>query len=450
MSTTTSNAPGGAAIATLTISPRFLTFATVWFGQFISLIGTELSAFSLGLWAFRQTGSASWFTLIVFFANLPLVVLMPFAGALVDRWDRRRTMIVSNLVSAGVMGGLMVIAWSGRLRLWHIYPVIGLTAAANAFHWPAYASLPALAVPKKHLGRAAGMIELARAGSQSLAPLLSGILVAAFALSGVIAIDVATFLFAAVSLFLVTFPRPTPKRGSAGLRALGMNVKEGWSYITGNPGLVRLLVFFVIFNIFFSAVYVLWVPMIGFFADNKSLGLIASIGTAGLVGGGLLMSTWGGPRRKIHSIIAAALLISVCSIVAGLKARLALVAVCMFGFYVGFAVINASAQGLWQLKVPVAMQGRVFAMRRMIATATVPFAFLFAGPLADRVFEPLVAPGGPLERNVGAIIGVGRGRGVALFVILLGLVMLVQAVWGLASRKLMNMELEIPDAVTTS
>ena len=450
MSTTTSNAPVTAAIATAAAPPKFSTFAIIWFGQFISLIGTELSAFSLGLWAFRQTGSASWFTLIVFFANLPLVLLMPFAGALVDRWDRRQTMIVSNVVSAVVMGGLMILAWSGRLRLWHIYPAVGLTAAANAFHWPAYVSTPALAVPKKHLGRAAGMIELARAGSQSLAPLLSGVLVAAFALTGVIAIDAATFLFAVVSLLLVTLPRPMLKTTSGGLRPLLMNVKEGWSYITSNPGLVRLLVFFVIFNVFFSAAYVLWIPMIGFFADNKSLGVIASIGTAGLVGGGLLMSTWGGPQRKIHSIIGAALLIGVCTIVAGLKVWPALVAACMFGFYVGFAVINASAQALWQMKVPVAMQGRVFAMRRMIATATVPPAFFLAGPISDKVFEPLMSRGGALEKSVGAIIGVGRGRGVALFVILLGLVMLVQALWGLTSTKFLNLELEVPDAITTS
>jgi DHA3 family macrolide efflux protein-like MFS transporter len=449
MSTTTSNAPGAAGIATVTMPPRFLTFATVWFGQFVSLIGTELSAFTLGLWAFRQTGSASWFTLIVFFANLPLVVLMPFAGALVDRWDRRRTMIASNLVSAAVMSGLMFLALSGRLRLWQIYPAVGLTAAANAFHWPAYASMPALAVPKKHLGRAAGMIELARAGSQSLAPLLSGILVAAFALTGVIAIDVATFLFAVVSLLLVTVPRPAPKGESAGLRALAMNVKEGWTYITRNQGLVRLLVFFVVFNVFFSGVYVLWVPMIGFFADNKTLGMIASVGTAGMVGGGLLMSTWGGPQKKIHSIVASALLISVCSIVAGFKAWPPLVAVCMFGFYVGFAVINASAQGLWQMKVPIAMQGRVFAMRRMMASATVPLAFFLAGPISDKVFEPRMAPGGALARSAGAMIGVGKGRGVALFVILLGLVMLVQALWGLTSAKLMNLEMEVPDAVAS-
>lgn len=448
MSTTT-KAPLGAAVAAAPVPPGFLTFATIWGGQFISLIGTELSAFSLGLWAFRQTGSASWFTLIIFFANLPLVLLMPFAGALVDRWDRRRTMIVSNLVSAAVMSVLMVLTLSGNLRLWHIYPAVALTAAANAFHWPAYVSLPALVVPKEHLGRAAGMIELARAGSLSLAPLLSGVLVAAFALSGVIAVDIATFLVAVVSLFLVTVPRPTPKGGSAGLRNLWMNVKEGWSYITAKPGLVRLLAFFVVFNIFFSAAFVLWVPMVGSFANNKTLGVIASIGTAGLIGGGILMSTWGGPERKIQSIIAAALLISVCSIVAGFRVWPVLVAVCMFGFYVGFAVINASAQALWQMKVPVAMQGRVFAMRRMIATATVPLAFLFAGPLSDKVFEPLLAQRGALANNVGAMIGVGRGRGIAFFVMLLGLAMLVQAVWSLFLPKLMNLESDVPDALTT-
>ena len=430
--------------------PGFATFLTVWSGQFVSLIGTELAAFALGLWAFRQTGSATQFTLIVFFANLPIVLLLPFAGALVDRWDRRLTMIGANVVSAVAVGTLVLLAATDWLRIWHIYPVVGIVAAANAFHWPAYAGLPALLVPQRHLGRAAGIIELGRAGSQALAPMLAVVLVSWLPLAGVIGIDLATFVVAVLALVIVALPTPSPvgpPRGY-GPRALFADVREGWGYIVERPGLLRLLIFFAIFNIFFSAALVLLVPMVAAFSNDRQLGLIASIGTAGLVVGALVMSTWGGPTRKIYSLLGAVLLIGITAVVGAVRTWPVLVAVAMFGFYVGFAVLNASSQSIWQVKVPPRLQGRIFALRRMVATATVPPAFFAAGPLADRVFEPLMQPGGGLAGSLGALIGTGPGRGSAALVALLGAVVLAMGVWGLLSRRLVRMELEIPDATS--
>lgn len=426
---------------------KFSTFGVVWSGQFISLIGSELTAFALGLWAYRQTGSATQFTLIVAFANLPIVLLLPFAGALVDRWDRRRTMMLANAAAALAMLALAALALTGHMQIWHIYPVTALVSAANAFHWPAYAGLPALVVPERHLGRAAGMIELGRAGSQALAPMLAGVLVGSLTLVGVITVDMATFAVAIVMLMFVALPRPPQsQRKGYGPSALFADVKEGWKYIVDRPGLLRLLVFFAIFNIFFSAALVLLVPMVAAFSGNQQLGVIASIGTGGLVAGAILMSTWGGPPRKIYSLMGAVVLIGATAVLSSLTTWAPLVAFAMFGFYVGFAVLNASSQAIWQVKVPPELQGRIFALRRMVATITVPLAFFAAGPVADKFFEPLMKPGGAWARGIGRLIGTGHGRGAASLVLLLGLVVLGISVWGMLSPRLMAVEREVANA----
>lgn len=431
-------------------APSFRTFVVIWLGQLASLVGSGLTSFALGVWVYQQTGSVTRFALINVATALPALVVLPFAGALVDRWDRRRTMIWADWGAA--MGTVLVavLLTLGRLEIWHVYVATAVSSLANAFHWPAYTAATTLLVPKEHLARAAGMAQFARAGSQIAAPLLAGLLVVTIGIRGVLLVDLATFVLAVLSLARVRIPSPEGKPGAGGWGALLREIRLGWRYLAERPGLVRLLIFFSSFNLFYSVAVVLVSPLILSFNTPAVLGATLSTGAAGMLLGGLLISLWGGPARRVAGLIGSSLLLAGSMLVIGLRPSVPLIAAGLFVFNFAIPVVNSCSQAIWQVKVEPALQGRIFAIRRMFATSSSPLGYLLAGPLADRVFEPLLAAGGPLAGSLGRLVGTGPGRGIALLFLALGILSSLVGVWGLFSRRLMRVEDELPDAVDPS
>lgn len=159
-----------------TFDRRILTFLVVWFGQLVSLIGTRLTAFALGIWVYQQTGSVTRFALITVFTALPGILMLPITGVLVDRWDRRKVMMLSDTGAGLCTTAVMLLLWSGQLQIWHVYVLMAISSAFDSFQWPSYAATTTLLVPKEHYGRAAGMLPLARSIAQTLAPLAGGVL----------------------------------------------------------------------------------------------------------------------------------------------------------------------------------------------------------------------------------------------------------------------------------
>ncbi|MCU1349770.1 MAG: transporter, major facilitator family, partial [Acidobacteria bacterium] len=169
-------------------------FFSVWFGQLISVIGSRLSTFALGIWVLQKTGSTTEYAFIFICMAVPALLLAPFAGALVDRWDRRRVMIAADLLSAGTVLVLAILLLLGHLDLWEIYLAAGAQALATAFQVPAYmASIPLL-VPKEQLSRANGLVQTAFAAAQIVGPALAGVLVSTISLYGVLFVDFVTFV----------------------------------------------------------------------------------------------------------------------------------------------------------------------------------------------------------------------------------------------------------------
>ncbi len=201
-----------------TFDRRILIFLVVWFGQLISLIGTRLTAFALGIWVYQQTGSVTRFALITVFTALPGILMLPITGVLVDRWDRRKVMMLSDAGAGLCTTTVMVLLWSGQLQIWHVYVTMALSSAFDSFQWPSYAAATTLLVPKEHYGRAAGMLPLARSIAQTLAPFAGGVLLLTIGLPLILLIDVCTFLFAIGSLALIRIPMPpkTPEGALGG------------------------------------------------------------------------------------------------------------------------------------------------------------------------------------------------------------------------------------------
>jgi len=433
------------------IKHKLSVFGLVWFGQLISLLGSGLTSFALGVWVYQSTGSVTQFALISFFTTLPGILLLPVAGALIDRWDRRWAMILSDTGAGMCTLIIAILLLTGQLQVWHIYILSAISSAFSAFQWPAYSAAITLLVPKQHLGRASGMVQFGQAGAQIAAPLLAGLLVTRIQIQGVILIDFATFLFAVFTLFLVHIPRPpATTEGKAGKGSLLREAAYGWTYVNQRPGLLGLLLLFAALNLTIAMATVLLTPLVLSFADAEVLGSVLSVAGGGMLAGGLVMSAWGGPKRRIRGVLGGALLSGAILCLMGLRPNALLIAGAAFVFPFCTQIIVGCSQAIWQSKVAPDIQGRVFAIRRMVAWSSAPLAYIAAGPLVDNLFEPLLAIEGPLANSIGQIIGTGAGRGNGLLLIILGLFVMMVTVGAFIYPRLRLLEDELPDAIPES
>lgn len=425
----------------------FRSFFIIWLGLAVSMLGSGLTGFALGVWVYQQTGSATLYALMGFCVVLPGIVLAPVAGALVDRWDRRKALVLSDLVAALCGGGIAVLLWSGRLEIWHLYVLQGLASTGMAWQWPAFSAMMTVLVPKQHLGRASGMLQFGVATSQILAPLLAGTFIGTLGLHGVILVDVGTFLFSLATLALVRSPPiPVSAQGAAARGRLLNEAREGWRFIRSRPGLQAMLFLFAATNFFLSILQVLITPLVLGFASAPVLGRVISVSGLGMLTGALVMSIWGGPSRRVYGILSFLTLQGAVLLLGGLRPDAVLVASAAFVFLFATPILDGCSQAIWQTKVPPDLHGRVFSVRRMIAGSTLPLAYLLAGPLADKVFEPLMAPGGLLASTAGQVLGTGKGRGIGLLFMVLGILVLGSVAAAARYPRLRRVEIELPDA----
>lgn len=425
-------------------------FFTMWSGQVISLIGSGLTTFAVGVWVYNETGNVTLFTLIATFAALPAVFLSPVAGVLVDRFDRKWMLVLSDLGAALASLALLLLFHFRALEIWHIYVLVAVSTAFSTLQFPAFGAAVTLLVPQRHLGRASGMMQFGQSGARVIAPLVAGYLMVVLSVAGVIAIDLVTFCVAMVLLLFVRIPRPeaSPEAAAGERPSFWRQVVFGWEYIRQRPGLVALLGYFASINLLIPMGLVLVTPLVLSFTDAADLGLVLGVSSAGMVVGSLAMTAWGGPRRRMRGVLGFAPLFAVGLAVAGLRPSVPLIAAGMFTVFLAVPVVNGSSQALWQSKVDPAVQGRVFAMRRAVAQVTGPVAYLLAGPLSEQVFVPLLVPGGPLADGVvGTVLGSGPGRGIGLlFLVMAGLFLAFTLAAGSYPR-LRDLEDALPDAV---
>ena len=422
-------------------------FTLVWTGYFISTLGSGLVGFALGVTVFQDTGSVSRYTLIGLSSLLPSIVLSPVAGVLADRIDRRLILIVSGLGAAFVNYFLYELALQEPLDLWKMYGLILITGCFNAFVWPTFSAATTLLVSKKDLGRASGMTEIGSSVSAILAPTLAAVLLVWIKLPGIVLLNLVSYLVPAAILLLVRFPQP--KVSEEGAKARGSFFEEamsGWRFITLRPGLLLLLISFATVNLFMAFVSILLTPLVLSFASPLALGLVLTVTSCGTLVGGIVMTVWGGPaKNQVRTIFGLLAYCSVLLLMAGFQPNAILIASGAFFFVLVFPIIAGCIKVIWQSRVPPDMQGRVFAMRLLIAGSTTPLALILAGPLADDVFEPLMAVDGALAGTVGKVIGVGPGRGIGLLYMIFAVILMIVVAIAFRSKSLMNLEEELPE-----
>ncbi|GAB7045588.1 MFS transporter [Catenuloplanes indicus] len=418
----------------------------IWLGQLASLVGSSLTAFVLGVWVYQRTGSVLQFSLIFLAATVPALLVAPLAGTAADAGDRRTLMLRADTVAAVGTAALAVLVATDQLAVWHIYLATALTAGASTVHQVAYQAMTPALVGTRHLARFNGFMQISRA-VQIAAPLIAGALVVTIGIGGVLTVDLLTFAIAAGTLFLVRLPaavtRP-PADGTAKQPRGG--AAEGWRHLRDRPGLLHLVIVFGVFNFLFGIAGVLIQPLILSFADAATLGVLMFAGGAGLFAGSLVMGAWGGPRRRSRAVIGGLAGGGIALALHALAPSPWLIGVVAPLFLFTLPIVNSSTMTLLQLKTEPAVLGRVMAAARVIGDAAVPLAYLLAGPLADAVAEPLMAPGGALANTAGEVIGTGPGRGIALLFVVSGTAMVLLAAITAASRTLRRAD-DLPDAV---
>jgi MFS family permease len=422
-------------------------FLLIWAGQLISSVGSRLSGFALGIWILRSTGSTTYFAMTFVAMTIPALIVSTVAGALVDRWDRRRTMIACDALSAVIMLALAGLCTAGHLTVWLTYLAVGTSSLFNAFRTPAFAASIPLLARRDELPRVNGMAQSGNAVAEMIGPLLAGVLVTAMSLEGILFIDALSFLVSMAALMAANIPRPDPAAGH-GREGLLREAVIGWRYVQERPGLVGLLAMHSSNNFVFSVARVVIAPLLLSFSDPGGLGVQYAISGGGLLLGGIGVTLWGAPQKRIYGVLIFSLLAGVCTAAHGIRPSFTLIAVAGFLLFLMLPVIAASSSSIWQAKVPAGLQGRCFAIQRMTFYASTVFGYFLAGPLARHVFDPLLQKGGLLAGSVGSIIGVGPGRGFGLMFIALGMWMTLTAMIGFSAPAIRRID-EMTDALPT-
>ncbi|MEM7116753.1 MAG: MFS transporter [Chloroflexota bacterium] len=427
----------------------FRGFVIMWLGQFVSLIGTSMTRFALTIWAYETTGSATALALVGFFSFGPVVLLSPLAGALVDRWPRKTILIISDL-GAGVATMLLLsLLLTGQLEMWHLYVAGAIAGAFESFQFPAFSAAITMMVDKDQYARTSAMQGVAESASTIIAPILAGILLTQIDLIGIMFIDVVTFIIAMGTLSLIFIPQPVrSQEGEASQSSLKQEVLYGFSYIWQRPSLLGMQLIFTLANLTFTFGFILLAPLVLSMTNNDEIALgtvQTAVGVGGLLGG-IILSIWGGPKRKVHGVLLGMFFSGLLGqVLVGFGSTVLLWAIGVFLMMFFGPLINSSNQAIWQLKVPPDVQGRVFSVRRLIAQITGPIAMLLAGPLADQVFEPAMLPGGALAPLFGGIFGTAPGSGIRLIFVITGFLAMIVGALGYVFPVVRNIETILPD-----
>jgi DHA3 family macrolide efflux protein-like MFS transporter len=368
-----------------------ISFFAIWTGQQLSLISSAVAEFALVWWLTKTTGSATVLTMATAIAVLPWVIGGPFAGALVDRWNRRMVMIVADGVIALVSAWLAILFWIDAMQFWHVYIILFLRALGGMFHVPAMMASTSLMVPQEHLPRVSGLNQAINGALGIIAPPLGALLLSLLPLHAIMGLDVATAAIAITLLLFAHIPQPpqTVPAGDAlpGKPSLWADLREGVRYLWSWPGMVGVCALAMLLNFLLSPTFAL-LPMLvvkDLGGEAMQLGWLNSAWGIGVIVGGLALGVWGGFRRRIITMLVGDIGLGVGVLIVGVTPA-ALFPLMLVGMFVG-AVMNAMSNGtanaLMQQVVAPDKQGRVFMLIGSLTSVTQPISLAIAGPVAD-------------------------------------------------------------------
>lgn len=367
-------------------------FFTVWSGQALSILGSQLVQFALIWFLTVKTGSATVLATASLAGMLPGVVLGPFVGTLVDRWNRRKTMIVADSIVAAASIVLAVLFMLGVAENWHIFLVMFIRSLAGCFHSNAMSASTSLMVPNQHLTRIQGVNQMLNGGLNIVSAPLGALLLGAIPVEGILAIDVVTAATAVLPLFFIQIPQPErthPSLTEMETKAtIWQDFNAGIRYMIGWPGLLIASLGTVVINFTIIPAFSLLPLMVkNFFGGSAiQLGYVESAMGIGTIVGGALLGVWGGFPRKIVTAMVGLMGMGIGTLLLALAPSFSLVLAICGAFVVGlmspitmgpfFAIIQSS--------VEPEMQARIFSLLGSIGGGMAPIGLMVAGPVADQ------------------------------------------------------------------
>lgn len=369
--------------------PWLRRFAPIWGAQVFSLLGSGLVSFALVWYLTQSTGSAAVLATATLVALLPEVFLSPFAGALVDRWNRRVVMIVADSLIALVTVGLVVLFWSGLVQTWHIYVILFLRTLGGVFHWPAMQASTSLMVPERFLARLAGINQAMRGALNIVAPPLAALLLSLTPIYAVLAVDIVTAAIAVSPLFFIAIPQPQRSAPNESItpRRLLLDIRDGFRYLRTMPGLLLMILMATLINLVFSPAMSL-LPLLvtkEYGGGVWELSLFESLFGIGVVAGGVLLGVWGGFKRKTNTAALGLIGMGLFMLAPALSpAALFSLAAAGMGLAGSMnSLVNGSFFAIVQSRITPEMQGRVFSLIASLASAMSPIGLAFAAPVAE-------------------------------------------------------------------
>jgi MFS transporter, DHA3 family, macrolide efflux protein len=412
-------------------------FILIWFGQLISTIGSYMSEFALTLWAWEITGSATALALVGFFSLLPRIFISIFAGIIVDRANRKYLMILGDAIAAISTLFILLLHLSGNLAIWHLYLAASINGGFGQIQQLAYSTSITLLVSPQNYTRANSMNSVVHYGSNIIAPAIAGVLYPIIGLGGILPIDLGTFGVAIATLIWIRIPQPdreierqgdkkTGRQGEVNkLNVFWEEVTFGIRYIWQRDSLRTLLLVTALFWFAHDLGGAIDEPMILARSDNnaRTLSAILSIAGIGGVTGAVVLTSWGGTKKRVNGMLLGFMGAGAAKTIFGLGQNLTIWLPAQFCSSLNFPLLGSSETALWMEAVPPKLQGRVFAANSLVLELVGAIATLMAGPLSDRFLEPAIQSENSFSSLFAPIFGSGTGAGMALLYVICAIAM---------------------------
>lgn len=436
----------------LTPPSRWRAFITVWSGQMVSTIGNYMTRFALTIWLWNLTEQATPIALLAFFTEVPALLISPLAGAIADRFSRKKLMILGDTVAGCSTVIILLLYLTGNLELWHLYATGAFNGAFARLQRLAYTTSITMLVPQEGYTRASGMVSVLHYGSVIIAPAVAGTLYPVVGLLGILCIDIITFIVAVTTVLFVTIPHPlsaspSPKNTKP-RSSIWQQIKFGFEYIFTRPSLLSLIIIAAIFQFSHDIGKALYSPMILARSGNNTqvLGIVSAAAGIGGICGVIVISIWRIKGRKIDWFLLSIMGAGLSKTLFGIGQNLLIWFPSQFLSSISFPIMGSVQQAILLTKVEANIQGRVIATSSALIGVASPVAKLIAGFLSDQVFTPAMQSGGFLTRVFGGIFGVGNGSGIALLYTLSSVGLIIVGIAGYSLSNLREIETLLPDA----
>lgn len=421
------------------------TFILIWAGQLGSTIGSYMTEFALTLWAWEMTESATTLALVGFFAQLARIPITLVAGLIVDRFNRKRLMMLGDGVAALATVSIALLYLTDSLHIWHLYGAATLNGGFGQVQSLAYQTSISTLVPSSQLTRANSMNSAVHYGAAIFGPALGGVLYPKIGLLGIAGIDVVSFGGAIATLLFCPIPQPPPRDDTA-LETRFAKFIFGFREVWRQPRLRALLLISTLFWFFHDFGGAVYDPMI-LSRSNGSAQVLASTASAAGIGGvigAVGLSIWGGPKRRVRGMLAGFIGAGLSKTVFGLGRSPQVWIPAQFCSSLNFPLLGSSETAIWMTRIAPKHQGRVFAANALVQQVVSAGATLMAGPIADRIFESAMQTSGGWADLLSPILVPGPGAGMALLYVMTSIGLLLVGVVGCTVPQLHMVEAEGP------